>query len=60
MFKIIVCLILGYICWCAYTNQDFSKVKEDALEKLKNEKTIKTINSSRDKTQEDIYNVINN
>ena len=60
MGKIITFALVAYGIWFVYSNVDFAKVKDDTLDKLKNEKTIKTINSSRDSRQHDINNVLNN
>ncbi len=63
MAKIIAIVIIAALGWCFYTgkiNLNFNEMKENSIETLKNEKTIKAVNSSRDKRQEDINRILNN
>lgn len=60
MVRIIVIVIIAALGWCFYTGKiDLSNFKENSIEKLKNEKTIKAINSSRDRNQQDVDRVNN-
>ena len=41
-------------------NTDFGKIKQDTLNALKSEKTINTVNSSREQNQASVNDVIKN
>ncbi len=61
MVRLIILLIILAIGWCCFTgkiNINFDNWKNQTVETLKQEKTIKTINSSRDRTQSDVYKAI--
>ena len=61
MGKIIAVILIMVLGWCFYTgkiNINFDDLKEQSIEKMQNEKTIKTINSSRQREQNDINRVI--
>ena len=63
MLRIIIILIIVALGWCFYTgkiNLNFDEMKENSIETLKNEKTIKAVNSSREKTQNDVNEINNN
>lgn len=60
MARIIVILIILALGWCFYSGKiDLSNFKESSIEKLKKEKTINAVNSSRERRQRDIDEVIN-
>ena len=60
MVRVIVIVIILALGWCFYTGKiDLSNFKENTIEKLQNEKTVKTINSARDRRQQDINRVNN-
>ena len=63
MLRIIVVVIIIALGWCFYTgkiNLNFDKMKENSIETLQNEKTIKAVNSSRERRQNDVNDVNNN
>ena len=63
MLRIIIVAIIVALGWCFYTgkiNLNFNNLKEDSIEKLQNEKTIKAINSTRERRQDDVNKVNNN
>ena len=61
MARLIVILIILALGWCFYTGKiDLSNFKENSIESLKKEKTINTVNSARQRRQDDINKVINN
>ena len=63
MLRIIIVVIIIALGWCFYTgkiNLNFNNLKEDSIEKLQNEKTIKAINSTRERRQDDVNKVNNN
>ena len=60
MVRIIVIIIILALGWCFYTGKiDLNNFKENAIEKLQNEKTVKTINSTRERRQNDVDRVNN-
>lgn len=58
MGKLFAVLVIVAIGWYIQNNYDFSGVKENAVEGLKKEKTINTVNSKRAQDQNDVYEVI--
>ena len=63
MLRIIIVAIIVALGWCFYTgkiNLNFNNLKEDSIEKLQNEKTIKAINSTRERRQDDVNKINNN
>ena len=63
MLRIIIVAIIVALGWCFYTgkiNLNFNNFKEDSIEKLQNEKTIKAINSTRERRQDDVNKINNN
>ncbi len=57
MGKLIAIIIIAIIGWFVYSDMSVDKIKENAIEALKKEKTINTINSRRAQDQEDINKV---
>ena len=57
MFKLIVFLVIAAALWYVQNNYDFSGVKESAISKMKQEKTVNSVNSRRAQEQSDIYKV---
>ena len=57
MGKLIAIIIIAIIGWFVYSDMSVDKIKENAVEALKKEKTINTINSRRAQDQEDINKV---
>ncbi len=57
MGKLIAIIIIAIIGWFVYSDMSVDKIKENAIEALKKEKTINTINSRRAQDQEDIDRV---
>lgn len=57
MGKLIAIIIIAIIGWFVYSDMSVDKIKENAIEALKKEKTINTINSRRAQDQEDINRV---
>ena len=63
MGKIIAIIVILALGWCFYTgkiNISADNIKESAIENLKKEKTIKAVNSTRQKRQDDVDRVLNN
>lgn len=59
MFKLFILLGLVAAGWYIQNNYDFSNVKDQAIQKMKQEKTINAVNSKRAADQRDINNVNN-
>jgi len=59
MWKLFVFLLIAGGLWYVQNNYDFSGLKQSALDKMKQEKTINTVNSHRSQTQQDVYNATN-
>ncbi|MBE7708350.1 MAG: hypothetical protein E7Z88_06555 [Cyanobacteria bacterium SIG27] len=59
MFKLFVLLGLVAAGWYIQNNYDFSGLKDEAIEKMKQEKTINAVNAKRAADQRDINDVNN-
>lgn len=59
MGKLLIVFVIAGIGWYIQNNFDFDSFKKDAMDTMKKEKTINTMNSKRAQDQEDIYEVIN-
>ena len=59
MGKLLIVFVIAGIGWYIQNNVDFESWKSDAIDTMKKEKTINTMNSKRANDQEDIYEVIN-
>lgn len=59
MGKLLIVFVIAGIGWYIQNNFDFQSWKNDAMDTMKKEKTINTMNSKRAHDQEDINEVIN-
>ncbi len=59
MFKLFVLLGLVAAGWYIQNNYDFSGFKDEAISKMKQEKTINAVNAKRAADQRDINDVNN-
>lgn len=56
MIRLFILIVMAFgILWC-FNNVDFTKIKNDTLKHIKNEKTIKAVNSTRNELQENDKN----
>ena len=59
MFKLFIALAVVAGLWYVQNNYDFSGLKDEAISKMKQEKTINAVNSKRAADQRDINDVNN-
>lgn len=59
MFKLFIALGIVAALWYVQNNYDFSGIKDQTIQKMKQEKTINAVNSKRAADQKDINNTLN-
>ena len=58
MGKIIAIIIIGAIAYFVWPSLDFDGAKQNAIETMKQEKTIQAVTKSRQKNQARIYDAL--
>ena len=59
MFKLFIALAVVAGLWYVQNNYDFSGLKDEAISKMKQEKTINAVNAKRAADQKDVYDATN-
>ena len=59
MVRLIIILAIAFGAYWCYNNVDFGAVKNNTVQKIQNEKTIKAVTQGRQQNAKDVENAIN-
>ena len=63
MWKLILIAIIAFAIWKFYPSMNttnIEKIKENTINSIKNEKTIRNVNESRQNSKDETQNALNN